>query len=107
LGPGQFFNFQWSCLNSINFIQPGDFSRADQKWFFTLSYASGPGHYDHVNSDGTRKSPRGKSYLSPDFRQPTTVADDDETHAGEDVGVFANGPYAHVINNDWLMNYVS
>ena len=34
--------------------------------------------------------------MNPKFRQPTTVAEDEETHAGEDVGVYAVGPYSHV-----------
>lgn len=65
-------------------------------WFFSLSYANGPGHGDHVKEGGGRQNPRGKSYLDAKFRQPTTVPESEETHAGEDVGVYASGPYSHV-----------
>lgn len=75
---------------------PGDYSRSDNMWFFTLSYANGPGYADHTNENGGRIDPRGKSYLDPRFRQPTTVNDFEETHAGEDVGVYASGPFSHV-----------
>lgn len=79
-----------------NILGPGDFSQSDNKWFFSLSYANGPGHSDHVDSDGTRSSPQGKSYLDPNFRQPAAVPEIEETHAGEDVAVFAVGPQSHV-----------
>lgn len=79
-----------------NILGPGDYSRIDEKWFFTLSYANGPGYSDHTNPEGGRQNPRGKAYLDPLFRQPTTVPEEEETHAGEDVGVFASGPFSHV-----------
>lgn len=41
-------------------------------------------------------NPRGQRYLNPEFQQPSLVPDAEETHAGEDVGVYASGPYAHV-----------
>lgn len=75
-------------------------------WFFSLSYASGPGHSDHTNPSGGRINPRGRTYTDPSFRQPTTVPELDETHAGEDVGVYASGPHAHVRIDSSLENYV-
>lgn len=65
-------------------------------WFFALSYANGPGHADHVNPSGGRQNPRGKKYTSSQFRQATGVPEEEETHAGEDVGVYASGPFSHV-----------
>lgn len=79
-----------------NILGPGDYSRLEDKWFFSLSYANGPGYKDHVQENGGRQDPRGKKYLNDDFRQPTTVDDTEETHAGEDVGVYASGPFSHV-----------
>lgn len=68
-------------------------------WFFSLSYASGPGHNDHTNpTTGGRVNPRGTRYTDPHFKQPSTVPEIEETHSGEDVGVYASGPYAHVRN---------
>lgn len=65
-------------------------------WFYTLSYANGPGHSDHFQATGGRVNPQGQSYFDPYFRRPATVPEEEETHAGEDVGVYASGPYAHV-----------
>jgi len=90
-----------------NILGPGDYSRLNEEWFFTLSYANGPGHADHVNPNGSQQSPKGKKYLDPMFRQPTTVNDYEETHAGEDVGVFANGPYSHIFSGVYEQNFVA
>ena len=69
-------------------------------WFFALNYATGPGHADHVDKNGARVNPKGKPYLDPLFRQPTAVPDTLESHGGEDVGVYASGPYSHVSSNE-------
>lgn len=79
-----------------NILGVGDFSRHDQMWFFTLNYANGPGHFDHIEPTGGRRNPRGQQYMDPQFRQPSTVYKELETHSGEDVGVYANGPFSHV-----------
>lgn len=34
--------------------------------------------------------------MDPRFRQPATVSKKEETHSGEDVGVYASGPFSHV-----------
>jgi alkaline phosphatase len=34
--------------------------------------------------------------MDPRFRQPAMIPKAEETHSGEDVGVYANGPYSHV-----------
>ena len=72
-------------------------------WFFALNYATGPGHADHVDKNGARVNPKGKPYLDPLFRQPTAVPDTLESHGGEDVGVYASGPYSHVSSNEPMM----
>ncbi|KAG4074419.1 hypothetical protein HA402_000398 [Bradysia odoriphaga] len=81
-----------------NILGPGDYSRNDRMWFYTLSYANGPGHSDHFQATGGRVNPQGQRYFDPYFRRPATVPEEEETHAGEDVGVYASGPYAHVRN---------
>lgn len=65
-------------------------------WFFTASYANGPGYLDHLGENGGRRNPRGQSYMDTGFRQPTTLPKEEETHSGEDVGVYASGPFSHV-----------
>lgn len=84
-------------LRDQNILGVGDYARRDNMWFFTLGYANGPGHSDHFNPDGGRRNPRGMHYMDPFFRQPATVDKDEETHSGEDVGVYAAGPFAHVM----------
>lgn len=80
-----------------NILGPGDYSRSDEMWFYSLMYASGPGYSDHVNPTGGRQNPKGKHYMNPQFRQPANVPEVEQTHGGEDVGVYASGPYSHVI----------
>jgi alkaline phosphatase len=65
-------------------------------WFFTLNYANGPGYFEHERKGGGRLNPRGQNYMDPRFRQPSMIPKEEETHAGEDVGVYAKGPYSHV-----------
>lgn len=79
-----------------NILGVGDFSRNEEMWFFTLNYANGPGHDDHFEPKGGRRNPRGMRYTDPLFRQPATVSKIEETHSGEDVGVYASGPFSHV-----------
>jgi alkaline phosphatase len=65
-------------------------------WIFSASYAQGQGFLAHNNPEGGRKNPRGMNYADLNFRQPAGVPMDEGTHSGEDVGVFASGPYGHV-----------
>lgn len=65
-------------------------------WIFSASYAHGQGYFDHNDPETGRKTPRGMKYMEPSFRQPATVPMDEGTHSGEDVGVYASGPYSHV-----------
>lgn len=79
-----------------NILGVGDYSRHDDMWFFTLNYANGPGQAEHDNPMGGRRNPRGMQYMNPQFRQPATIMKKEETHSGEDVGVYASGPFSHV-----------
>ena len=35
-------------------------------------------------------------YLNSDFQYPSYIKSNDGQHSGDDVGIFANGPYAHL-----------
>jgi len=76
-------------------------------WFFTLNYANGPGYHDHAMPGGGRRDPRNMDYMNPSFRQPTTVPKEDETHSGEDVGVFTSGPWAHLFSGVYEQSYIA
>lgn len=61
----------------------------DYKRYFTLSYANGPGAIAHLRN-GERIDPA-ELELDKDFVYPGVVPLSDETHGGDDVGVFASG----------------
>lgn len=46
--------------------------------------------------NGTRKNPKMMDFYRTDFQYPATVPLDMESHGGEDVAVFAIGPWAHL-----------
>lgn len=68
--------------------------------YTTLGYANGPGFgfgADPVNQDEQRPDLNLYDVTSMDFRQEATVPMGSETHAGEDVAVFARGPGASLV----------
>lgn len=75
----------------------------DGKPYTTLSYANGAGgrRHDHVHDadleHGAQKPPRANT-SHPDYRQEANVPLSSETHAGEDVAVYAGGPGAHLFH---------
>lgn len=84
----------------------GDFAREDGLPFLTLNYANGMGYFDHVESTGGRKNPDDMNTRSSDFQFPATVPLDYETHGGDDVGVFATGPWAHLFVGNYEQSYI-
>nr|XP_022916369.1 alkaline phosphatase-like [Onthophagus taurus] len=64
--------------------------------YSTLSYANGPGYRKPKNNtrfDHSKDDKHDKDYLFP-----TMVPLEFETHGGDDVAIFANGPWAHLFN---------
>jgi alkaline phosphatase len=92
--------------------------------FTTLSYGNGPGytgaspeqpegvkHYPHLPSGyrGIRKGRPDLTHVdttSPDFLQEATVPARNDTHAGEDVPIYAGGPGAELFHGVQEQNYV-
>lgn len=74
--------------------------------FFTLSYANGMGFYNHFNESG-RVNPIDMDYEDPHFMQPTTVPLQQSTHGGDDVGVYALGPYSHLFTGVYEQHYIA
>lgn len=73
----------------------------DQQPYTTLGYRNGVGH------DGAgRKDLSHTDTLNPDFRQEALVPMSSETHGGEDVAIYANGPWAHLFHNTHEQNYI-
>ncbi|XP_058056086.1 membrane-bound alkaline phosphatase-like [Anopheles bellator] len=81
-------------------LSTGDFSRLDRMPFFTLTYANGPSYFDHFYASGGRRNPANMAdrYRDPGFTYPAAVPYEDETHGGDDVAVFADGPWAHLFS---------
>jgi alkaline phosphatase len=87
---------------------------ADGKPYTTLSYANGPGGVFPALAEGqtvaapagVRPDLTGVDTTSPDFLQQSLVPMSSETHAGEDVGIYAWGPMAHLFSGTVEENYI-
>jgi alkaline phosphatase len=74
----------------------------DNKPYTTLSYANGPGaRVNEPREDLTKVDTTDK-----DFHQQSLVPGDAETHGGEDVSIYANGPWAHLFRGTVDENYI-
>nr|XP_014092681.2 alkaline phosphatase 4 isoform X1 [Bactrocera oleae] len=83
----------------------------------TISYANGPGYYDHLANESVGAVgaevwlPLEKftalQRMSPTYRHRATLPLKDETHGGEDVIVFANGPGSNMIRGVFEQNYLA
>lgn len=71
--------------------------------YMTLSYANGIGIRKHFK-DGKRVNPASMDWNNIWFEYPTTVDIDPESHGGDDVGVFASGPWAHLFTGTYESN---
>ncbi|XP_053698670.1 alkaline phosphatase, tissue-nonspecific isozyme-like [Sabethes cyaneus] len=88
-------------------LATGDFSRLDRMPFFTLTYANGPSFFEHFPPDRSgRVNPLLMNWRSSDFGYPGAVPYEDETHGGDDVAVFARGPYAHLFTGSYEQHFI-
>jgi alkaline phosphatase len=75
----------------------------DGKPYTTLSYANGPG----ANEKGEpRADLTAVDTKAPDFRQQALVPARAETHGGEDVPIYASGPWAHLFQGVVDQQYI-
>ncbi|XP_050332115.1 membrane-bound alkaline phosphatase-like [Bactrocera neohumeralis] len=79
----------------------------DGQPFMTLSYANGPSYEKFVDvQQHARRDPTtlitGAIYDS----FPSTIPLDSETHGGDDVAVFASGPWAHLFSGVYNQNTI-
>jgi alkaline phosphatase len=72
----------------------------NKKPYTVLSYANGPGAKEGPREDLTNVDTRDVEYI-----QQSTVPLLSETHAGEDVAIFAAGPWAHLFQGVVDENY--
>lgn len=73
----------------------------DGKPYTTLGYANGPGATDAARDDLTETNT-----LDIDFKQQALVPMTSETHGGDDVAIFASGPYAHLFQGVVDQNFI-
>jgi len=82
----------------------------DKESVFVIGYGNGPGFDDYLDVNSTTQCERKKPSAMkdeyevqngtiPDIKRtwPTAQQTDSETHAGEDVPIFASGPWAHLL----------
>lgn len=70
----------------------------------TLSYANGPGYKNSRDANGRIDPEEIDKDRLYDFQFPTTVKKSSESHGGDDVAVFASGPYAHLFSGTYEQN---
>lgn len=75
---------------------------SDGKPYTTLAYINGPG----ANTKRPRPALSQEQALNKDHRQQASIPMDYETHAGEDVAIYASGPQAHLFDGVVEQNYI-
>lgn len=73
----------------------------DGKPYTTVGYQNGPGAIS-----GERKHLTQEEVLDPTFKQQSAYPTSSETHGGEDVALFAVGPWAHLVHGTIEQNVV-
>ncbi|XP_041979177.1 membrane-bound alkaline phosphatase-like [Aricia agestis] len=80
------------------------FNTSDYLPYTTLSYANGPGYKPH--QDFHRHNLMLDDISNLNYTYPSLVPTARETHGGEDVAVFAQGPWAHLFTGSYEQNYL-
>ena len=73
----------------------------DGKPYTTLGYGNGPGYIEGARPTLSNAQTTDKNYL-----QEATVPLDSETHGGEDVALFAVGPWSHLVRGTIEQNVI-
>jgi len=73
--------------------------------YTTLGYANGPGWRGRVE-EGKRPDLTHVDTHADDYLPEATVPLESETHGGEDVAIFANGPMAHLLHGSMEQNWI-
>lgn len=82
-------------------LGPVGYNARDGKPFETVSYGNGPGYGRTFDQDGERADMTNDDFTNINRRYSAMVPLSSETHAGEDVGVYANGPYSHLFQGSY------
>ncbi|XP_071775723.2 alkaline phosphatase-like [Centroberyx gerrardi] len=79
-------------------------SDTDQLPYTSLLYGNGPGFSIHNNS---RTNPKAHNTSATGYVQQSAVPLASETHTGEDVAVYARGPWAHLLTGTNDNTYIA
>ncbi|XP_076641739.1 alkaline phosphatase 4 [Halictus rubicundus] len=85
----------------------------DVQTYETLTYANGPGFFYHRRNDTDnvnetwRNLDEDMTRNEPLYAHMAPMYIKSETHGGEDVGVYAAGPYSHLIRGTFEQNYIA
>ncbi|ESN96160.1 hypothetical protein HELRODRAFT_67985 [Helobdella robusta] len=90
--------FEESVLGYASSVEPS----LDGMPYLQMAYSNGPGYKVRRNLTGNNKDAMDK-----DFVQETAVWLAYETHGGEDVPVYASGPWSHLFRSTEEQNYVA
>ena len=71
-----------------------------------MGYANGPSYKKHVEVGVGRKDPLQMDTSAWNFQFPAMVDTDSETHGGEDVPIYASGPWAHLFTGTLEQNVI-
>jgi alkaline phosphatase len=74
----------------------------DGKTYTTIGFANGPGASE---KPAERPMLTSEETTKPDFKQPSLVPLGSETHGGEDLGIYAIGPWSHLFQGTVEENY--
>ncbi|XP_049541190.1 membrane-bound alkaline phosphatase-like [Anopheles darlingi] len=83
----------------------GQLSDGDRKPYTTLSYANGPGG-PQSGPHGERVQLTDSMLRDHDFQYPKVVPMKYETHGGDDVALFAYGPWSHLFGGMYEQNVI-
>lgn len=88
-------------VGDLGEVDKEDSTDSNKQPYTTLGYANGPGA-----RKGERPVLRNDQVLDPDYKQEANIPMSSETHAGEDVAIFAIGPNAHLIRGSMEQNWI-
>jgi len=80
---------------------------ADKKPYTILSYGNGPGFMDNTVNQSKVVRPDTPSSLNYTYVQPSAIPLTQETHGGDDVGIWATGPLAHYFHSVHEQSYIA
>ncbi|KAB7504706.1 Membrane-bound alkaline phosphatase [Armadillidium nasatum] len=79
-------------------------SDQDNMLYNILMYTNGPGF--RTQSSGKRPDSASEDYEDPHFAYPSTVPIEFSNHNGEDVVIYAKGPFAHLFSGTHENSYI-